>query len=65
VPVHWGTLALTGLPKAPGRHGQRMRHLLTHPPVEFAEAVKEAGSRTEVLVTRPGEDVHLTGAVPE
>ena len=65
VPVHWGTLALAGLPKAPGRHGARMRHLLKHPPEEFAAAVEEAGLATRVLVTRPGEDVRLPGAVPE
>jgi L-ascorbate metabolism protein UlaG (beta-lactamase superfamily) len=60
VPVHWGTLAVAGLPKVPGRHGQRMRRLLTDPPHEFADAV--TGS-TRVLVTQPGEDVRL--AVPE
>lgn len=65
VPVHWGTLALTGLPKAPGRHGQRMRHLLKHPPVEFAEAVDKAGLETKVLVTNPGENVPLPDGVPE
>ncbi|MFL6127424.1 MBL fold metallo-hydrolase [Actinophytocola sp.] len=65
VPVHWGTLAVTGLPKAPGRHGRRMRHLLRHPPIEFAEAVEEAGSATRVLVTRPGENVRLPDPVPE
>jgi L-ascorbate metabolism protein UlaG (beta-lactamase superfamily) len=65
VPVHWGTLALTGLPKAPGRHGRRMRHLLEHPPLEFAEAVAELGLSTRVLVTTPGENVRLPGAVPE
>lgn len=60
VPVHWGTLAVAGLPKVPGRHGQRMRRLLKDPPHEFADAV--TGS-TRVLVTQPGEDVRL--AVPE
>jgi L-ascorbate metabolism protein UlaG (beta-lactamase superfamily) len=63
VPVHWGTLALTGLPKAPGRHGRRMRHLLEHPPREFEQAVRELGLSTKVLVTRPGEDVLLTDVV--
>ena len=62
VPVHWGTLALAGLPKAPGRHGKRMRHLLRHPPLEFAEAVAEQGLSTNVLVTTPGEDVRLSDA---
>ena len=60
VPVHWGTLAVAGLPKVPGRHGHRMRRLLTDPPHEFADAVTGA---TRVLVTQPGEDVRL--AVPE
>ncbi|HYQ65281.1 MBL fold metallo-hydrolase [Actinophytocola sp.] len=63
VPVHWGTLAVAGLPKAPGRHGRRMRHLLEHPPVEFAAAVADAGSPTRVLVTRPGENVRLPDTV--
>jgi len=63
VPVHWGTLAVTGLPQAPGRHGSRMRHLLKHPPLEFAEAVVTAGSATKVLVTAPGEDVLLPDTV--
>jgi L-ascorbate metabolism protein UlaG (beta-lactamase superfamily) len=65
VPVHWGTLALTGLTKAPGEHGRRMRHLLEHPPREFAAAVEEAGSPTKVLVTPPGEDVRLLDGVSE
>jgi L-ascorbate metabolism protein UlaG (beta-lactamase superfamily) len=60
VPVHWGTLALAGLPKAPGRHGARMRRLLKDPPHEFAAAVAKAGIETRVLVTPPGEDVPLT-----
>lgn len=63
VPVHWGTLAVTGLPRVPGRHGKRMRHLLKQPPLEFAEAVEAAGSPTTVLVTTPGEDVRLPEAV--
>lgn len=65
VPVHWGTLSLTGLHKVPGRHGERMRHLLKHPPLEFAEAVKEAGLATKVLVTSPGENVRMPDAVRE
>jgi L-ascorbate metabolism protein UlaG (beta-lactamase superfamily) len=63
VPVHWGTLALAGLPQAPGRHGARMRRLLTDPPHEFAAAVKDRGAATKVLVTPPGEDVPLPGTV--
>jgi hypothetical protein len=61
VPVHWGTLAVTGLPKVPGKHGKRMRRLLTDPPHEFANAVT---GPTRVLVTQPGETVRLPGAVP-
>ncbi|MFC4855344.1 MBL fold metallo-hydrolase [Actinophytocola glycyrrhizae] len=60
VPVHWGTLAVTGLPQVPGRHGQRMRKLLTDPPHEFAAAVT---GDARVLVTRPGEDVRLPDTV--
>ena len=63
VPVHWGTLALAGLPQAPGRHGARMRRLLKDPPHEFAATVAERGSETRVLVTPPGEDVPLAATV--
>jgi L-ascorbate metabolism protein UlaG (beta-lactamase superfamily) len=56
VPVHWGTLALTGLARAPGRLGERMRRLLVEPPREFAAAV---GDDTAVIITRPGADVAL------
>ena len=63
VPVHWGTLALAGLPRAPGRHGARMRRLLKDPPHEFAAAVAEKGTPTRVLVTPPGEDVPLPDTV--
>lgn len=59
VPVHWGTLALAGLARAPGRHGARMRRLLKEPPYEFAAAVADAGVPTQVVVTPPGEDVAL------
>jgi L-ascorbate metabolism protein UlaG (beta-lactamase superfamily) len=64
VPVHWGTLALTGLPQAPGRWGRLMRRLLHDPPHEFASAVADTAAPTRVLVTRPGENVRLPGAVP-
>jgi L-ascorbate metabolism protein UlaG (beta-lactamase superfamily) len=59
VPVHWGTLAPAGLARAPGRAGARMRRLLVEPPREFAAAVTATGSRAEVLITEPGEKVHL------
>jgi L-ascorbate metabolism protein UlaG (beta-lactamase superfamily) len=59
VPVHWGTLAIAGLTRAPGRHGARMRRLLTEPPHEFAAAVAATGVGTHVAVTPPGEDVAL------
>jgi L-ascorbate metabolism protein UlaG (beta-lactamase superfamily) len=61
VPVHWGSLALTGLLRAPGRQGARMRRLLVDPPQEFAAAVRAAGSGTEVIVTPPGRPVALPG----
>ncbi len=59
VPVHWGTLALAGLARAPGRAGANMRRLLVDPPHEFAAAVAELGVPTRVAVTRPGHDVAL------
>jgi len=61
VPVHWGTLALAGLARAPGRLGARMRRLLVEPPHEFAAAVAGRGVPTRVAVTPPGEDVALPG----
>jgi L-ascorbate metabolism protein UlaG (beta-lactamase superfamily) len=63
VPVHWGTLALRGLPQAPGRLGARMRGLLVEPPRRFAAAVAAAGERTRVLVTEPGAVVALHAPV--
>ncbi|WP_214404571.1 MBL fold metallo-hydrolase [Pseudonocardia lacus] len=65
VPVHWGTLALAGLVRAPGRAGARMRRLLVDPPREFAAAVARADGPTRVVVTEPGEQVRLPDAVPE
>jgi L-ascorbate metabolism protein UlaG (beta-lactamase superfamily) len=56
VPVHWGTLAVAGLVQAPGRVGATMRRLLTEPGYDFARA---AAGRTEVIVTRPGDEVPL------
>lgn len=57
LPVHWGTLALPGLPAMPGPAGARMRRLLVSPPREFADAVAAAGHPTRVLVVPPGEPV--------
>nr|WP_255426362.1 MBL fold metallo-hydrolase [Pseudonocardia sp. C8] len=54
LPVHWGTLAVTGLCAVPGRIGGRMRELLVHPPHEFADAVTAAGLPTRTLVVPPG-----------
>ena len=59
VPVHWGTLALAWLARAPGRAGARMRRLLVDPPREFAAAVADLGLPTRVAVTTPGHDVAL------
>jgi L-ascorbate metabolism protein UlaG (beta-lactamase superfamily) len=68
VPVHWGTLAVAGLPLLPGRIGARMRRLLVEPPRRFAAAVAAAGASTRVLVTEPGAAVPLreglTGTAP-
>jgi L-ascorbate metabolism protein UlaG (beta-lactamase superfamily) len=61
VPVHWGTLAVAGLPRLPGRIGARMRRLLVEPPRRFAAAVAAAGGSTQVLVAEPGEAVPLPG----
>jgi L-ascorbate metabolism protein UlaG (beta-lactamase superfamily) len=56
VPVHWGTLAPAGLPRAPGALGARMRRLLVEPPHEFAAAVAASGVPTTVLVVPPGRE---------
>jgi L-ascorbate metabolism protein UlaG (beta-lactamase superfamily) len=61
VPVHWGSLALAGLLRAPGRQGARMHRLLVDPPLEFAAAVRAAGGGTEVVITPPGRPVALPG----
>jgi L-ascorbate metabolism protein UlaG (beta-lactamase superfamily) len=65
VPVHWGTLALAGLTRAPGRAGARMRRLLVDPPHEFAAAVARLGLDTRVAVTPPGCDVELPELAPD
>jgi L-ascorbate metabolism protein UlaG (beta-lactamase superfamily) len=54
VPVHWGTLALPGLVRAPGGAGARMRRLLVEPPRQFASAVAADGGPTRVAVVEPG-----------
>lgn len=54
VPVHWGTLAVTGLCELPGRPGAKMRRLLVEPPNAFADEVASAGHPTRVLVVPPG-----------
>jgi L-ascorbate metabolism protein UlaG (beta-lactamase superfamily) len=59
VPVHWGTLALPGLTRAPGARGERMRGLLVEPPREFAAAVTASGVDTHVALTQPGDAVVL------
>ncbi|MBA0126409.1 MBL fold metallo-hydrolase [Haloechinothrix sp. YIM 98757] len=57
VPVHWGTLAPVGLPRAPGRLGNRMRRALVEPPREFAAAVRRARTPGRVIIREPGEPV--------
>ena len=65
VPVHWGSLAIAGLPRMRGALGARMRRLLVEPPREFAAHVAACGSDTQVLVTEPGAAVALpTGFRP-
>jgi L-ascorbate metabolism protein UlaG (beta-lactamase superfamily) len=61
VPVHWGTLAIAGLPGMPGPLGAQMRRLLVEPPRRFAAAVAASGEATRVLVTEPGAAVALPG----
>jgi L-ascorbate metabolism protein UlaG (beta-lactamase superfamily) len=56
VPVHWGTLALAGLP-FPLRG--RMRRLLVDPPRAFATEVAARELDTRVVVTEPGAPVVL------
>ena len=59
VPVHWGTLAVAGLTRAPAGHGERMRALLHDPPHRFAAAAARHGGDTRVVIARPGQDVPL------
>ena len=60
VPVHWGTLALSGTAHLP-----RMRRLLTEPPRDFAAAVAARGLDTAVVVAEPGQPVPLpVGTTP-
>jgi L-ascorbate metabolism protein UlaG (beta-lactamase superfamily) len=58
VPVHWGTLAVAGLPRLP-RAGARMRRLLVEPPRTFAAEVAARGLATHVALTEPGAPVVL------
>jgi len=64
VPVHWGTLAVAGLTRAPAGHGARMRALLHDPPHRFAAAVERHGSATAVLITHPGAAIPLDAPTP-
>ncbi len=59
VPVHWGTLAPSGLTRVPGGPGARMRRLLHEPPRTFAAAVEASGVDTRVALTEPGDRVRL------
>ncbi|MBW0136140.1 MBL fold metallo-hydrolase [Pseudonocardia abyssalis] len=59
VPVHWGTLAVPGLTRAPGARGENMRRLLIEPPRTFAAAVAASGVETHVALTEPGDRVAL------
>jgi L-ascorbate metabolism protein UlaG (beta-lactamase superfamily) len=58
VPVHWGTLALSGTAHLP-----RMRRLLTEPPRDFAAAVAARDLDTAVVVAEPGRAVPLPDPV--
>jgi L-ascorbate metabolism protein UlaG (beta-lactamase superfamily) len=62
VPVHWGTLAVAGLTRAPAGHGERMRALLHDPPHRFAAAAQEHGNGHRIRIAQPGEDVPLDPA---
>ncbi len=63
VPVHWGTLAVAGLIRAPSPVRAKMRRLLVDPPHTFAAEVAARRLDTQVLVTVPGNAVAL-GASP-
>jgi L-ascorbate metabolism protein UlaG (beta-lactamase superfamily) len=60
VPVHWGTLAVTGLTTLPSPLRGRMRRLLVDPPHSFAAEVAARGLDTQVVVTAPGRPVVRT-----
>lgn len=65
VPVHWGTLAVAGLTRAPAGQGARMRTLLHDPPHRFAAAARKRGSTSTITIARPGQAVPLDGAAPD
>jgi L-ascorbate metabolism protein UlaG (beta-lactamase superfamily) len=63
VPVHWGTVTVTGLSRVPNPLRGRMRRLLVEPPLEFAAAVATRGLPTQVVIAQPGRPVPLPGLV--
>lgn len=63
VPVHWGTLALSGMTTLPSPMRRRMRDLLVSPPQRFADAVSRAGLDTTVVIAEPGSYVDLPDPV--
>ncbi|WP_181782341.1 MBL fold metallo-hydrolase [Pseudonocardia pini] len=65
VPVHWGTLAVAGLTRAPAGHGANMRALLHDPPHRFAAAAARHGTTSRITIARPGQDVPLDGSRPD
>jgi L-ascorbate metabolism protein UlaG (beta-lactamase superfamily) len=52
VPIHWGTLWPLGM-------GRVTPHRLQRPPLEFADFAAETAPDVLVLVTPPGETVHI------
>ncbi|HEX2073726.1 MAG TPA: MBL fold metallo-hydrolase [Geodermatophilus sp.] len=64
VPVHWGTLAISGSTVLPTPVRGRMRRLLLEPPHRFAAAVAARGLPTQVVVADPGRPVPLPAPEP-